>query len=78
MLPIENHPYQLMVSDFSTGNKEVIVQPEQASWAPFKYPEEPKDFYESITTLMGAGDPRMKNGLAIHVSTLQISEWSRG
>jgi homogentisate 1,2-dioxygenase len=35
-------------------------------WLPIKYPKESKSFIESISTMCGAGDPAMKDGLSIH------------
>lgn len=38
-------------------------------WNPFDIPPDNKkvDFVEGLNTICGAGDPRTKNGLAIHI-----------
>lgn len=43
--------------------------PNQSRWLPFDIPsaEQPVDFVAGLHTVCGAGDPRSRNGIAIHV-----------
>ncbi|KAF2883343.1 hypothetical protein ILUMI_22845 [Ignelater luminosus] len=41
--------------------------PNPLRWNAFDFPHEARDFAESIHTICGAGDPKLKNGLAIHI-----------
>eukprot|EP01135_Chromosphaera_perkinsii_P008480 Nk52_evm48s1360 gene=Nk52_evmTU48s1360 len=50
--------------------------PQQFRWLPFDLPkenEEEIDFVSGIHTLAGAGDPKMKAGLAIHIYSCNVS-----
>ncbi|KAJ1931499.1 hypothetical protein GGF37_007375, partial [Kickxella alabastrina] len=40
--------------------------PTQNRWMPFPIPED-SDFVDGLRTVSGAGDPTVKNGIAIHV-----------
>lgn len=48
-------------------------------WNPFDLPSESRqiDFVEGIHTVCGAGDPKLKNGLAIHVYLCNMSMKNR-
>ena len=43
--------------------------PNQLRWSPFPLPadDNPVDFLHGLVTIAGAGDPTVKNGLAIHI-----------
>ena len=41
----------------------------QLRWRPFGFPEEPTDFVQGLATVCGAGDPKARAGVAIHVYT---------
>ncbi|XP_063386983.1 homogentisate 1,2-dioxygenase [Cydia fagiglandana] len=41
--------------------------PNQSRWLPFDLPTTPVDFVSGLHTVCGAGDPRARNGLAVHV-----------
>lgn len=38
-------------------------------WSPFDLPTGKVDFVEGLHTICGAGDPKVKSGIAIHVYT---------
>lgn len=44
-------------------------------WKPFKLPDAQKrvDFVEGLHTICGAGDPKSRSGLAIHIYLCNIS-----
>ncbi|KAL3274312.1 hypothetical protein HHI36_015715 [Cryptolaemus montrouzieri] len=48
---------------------EIKPDPNQMRWNPFDFPSsnEKRDFVEGINTICGAGDPKLKLGLAVHV-----------
>lgn len=48
-------------------------------WNPFDLPPEPKriDFVEGIHTICGAGDPKLKHGLGIHIYSCNTSMKNR-
>lgn len=51
----------------------------QLRWQPFDLPDErtTKDFVEGLNTLCGAGDPKLKNGLSIHIYSCNVSMENR-
>jgi homogentisate 1,2-dioxygenase len=65
----------LIVSDFTSANPAVKVIPDQAAWDPFEVPpaSTPTTWVQGLRTVMGAGDARMKNGLAVHVYAANTS-----
>lgn len=48
-------------------------------WNPFDFPEKSKkiDFVQGLYTVCGAGDPKVKSGLAIHIYTCNTSMQNR-
>lgn len=48
-------------------------------WNPFDFPSDLKktDFIEGMHTVCGAGDPKLKNGLAVHIYSCNISMENR-
>lgn len=48
-------------------------------WKPFPLPEEGSkvDFVDGMRTVAGAGDPRTRNGLAIHIFSCNASMENR-
>lgn len=47
-------------------------------WRPFDLPKtQDVDFVEGLHTICGAGDPKMKSGLAIHIYSFSISMENR-
>lgn len=46
-------------------------------WNPFDIPEDETDFVGGINTICGAGDPKCKLGLAIHVYSCNVSMKNR-
>ena len=42
-------------------------------WQPFVIPEEPTDFVEGLATVCGAGDPKARSGVVVHVYTCNKS-----
>ena len=53
--------------DLSHRWDEVHPDPNQKRWLPFKFPSIPTDFVGGLKTICGAGDPRSRNGIAIHI-----------
>ncbi|XP_022916677.2 homogentisate 1,2-dioxygenase [Onthophagus taurus] len=51
--------------------------PNQMRWNPFDFPKDQIDFVEGLNTVCGAGDPKMKSGLAIHVYICNVSMGNR-
>ena len=51
------------------------VDPNQFRWAPHSFPDSNKqiDFISGIATVCGAGSPELKNGLAIHLYSCNVS-----
>merc|ERR1712141_523275 len=49
--------------------------PNQLRWKPFDFPKgaEKVNWIEGLKTVAGAGDPRMRNGVAIHIYTCNAS-----
>ena len=39
----------------------------QLRWKPFNYPSDTTDFIEGLATLCGAGEPKARSGVAVHV-----------
>ena len=39
----------------------------QLCWHPFSIPQGKVDFVEGLNTLCGAGDPKLRNGIAVHI-----------
>lgn len=50
-------------------NPKVHVSPTQWAWHPFKLPpdNEKVDWVQGLKTIVGNGDPTLREGLAIHV-----------
>lgn len=48
-------------------------------WNPFDFPKsnESVDFVEGLNTVCGAGDPKLKHGLAIHIYSCNTSMKNR-
>jgi homogentisate 1,2-dioxygenase len=54
------------VSDFEDQSKEFVVTPNQLRWQGETEPYK-GTFLEGVQTMMGAGSPGLKNGLAISI-----------
>jgi len=52
---------------FSSNLDEQIPNPNQLRWKPFDIPSVATDFVDGLRTVAGAGDPKMRSGLMIHV-----------
>ncbi|GAB1606984.1 homogentisate 1,2-dioxygenase-like [Argonauta hians] len=55
---------------------DIEPNPNQMRWKPFTIPkveESKKDFVQGLSTLCGAGDPRSRHGIAIHIYTCNTS-----
>lgn len=46
--------------------------PNQLRWNPWDVPTKPQDWVDGLRTIAGAGDPRTKHGLSIHIYTCNI------
>ncbi|XP_030758700.1 homogentisate 1,2-dioxygenase [Sitophilus oryzae] len=53
--------------------------PNQMRWKPFDVPKpvDQVDFVQGLSTICGAGDPKLKNGLAVHVYSCNASMKNR-
>lgn len=69
MLPSVKHsPYKhYEITNFNMNWNERLPNPNQLKWNPFDYPTEPTDFVDGLSTICGAGDPKLRNGIAIHI-----------
>lgn len=72
ILPSVVHkPYQRLSdrSNLSLNWNEKHPNPNQMRWMPFDIPDSSKsvNFVEGLNTLCGAGDPKTRHGIAIHV-----------
>ncbi|KAI8907334.1 Homogentisate 1,2-dioxygenase [Gorgonomyces haynaldii] len=61
-----------LVRDFSVvhdhlDSVECESTPQQLRWSPFEIPTEKRDFVQGLHTVMGAGSPGARDGLAVHV-----------
>uniref|UniRef100_A0A8C6IXG7 Homogentisate 1,2-dioxygenase n=1 Tax=Melopsittacus undulatus TaxID=13146 RepID=A0A8C6IXG7_MELUD len=59
---------------------EVEPDPNQLRWKPFEIPKAPQnkmDFVSGLHTLCGAGEPRGRNGIAIHIFVCNTSMLNR-
>ena len=45
----------------------------QMRWSPFDLPKEDTDFIEGLATVCGAGDPKTRHGVAVHIYTCNTS-----
>ncbi|XP_053611123.1 homogentisate 1,2-dioxygenase isoform X1 [Plodia interpunctella] len=56
------------VTKYLTHNwEEQEPDPNQSRWLPFELPSSPVDFVGGLHTVCGAGDPKVRCGIAIHV-----------
>lgn len=71
---VVHEPFKpLAHSNFSNDFSQCHPNPNQLRWQPFGFPEEPTDFIEGVSTMCGAGDPKARSGLAIHIYTCNKS-----
>ncbi|EKC98769.1 hypothetical protein A1Q2_07001 [Trichosporon asahii var. asahii CBS 8904] len=65
--PAPQEPALRVVSSFHAHSPDIEPTPQQLRWDPLTFPgAEGVDFVDGITTLGGAGDTQMKDGLGIH------------
>ncbi|XP_045476872.1 homogentisate 1,2-dioxygenase [Harmonia axyridis] len=63
--------------NFESNWDDVEPNPNQMRWMPFDFPAKKTDFVEGINTICGAGNPKSKLGLAIHVYSCNVSMKNR-
>jgi homogentisate 1,2-dioxygenase len=51
----------------------VYVSPTQLAWHPFDIPAAPTTFVGGLKTLCGAGEPTLREGVAVHVYAANAS-----
>lgn len=51
----------------SSNWNEVAPDPNQLRWNPFQLPNDSTDFVDGLSTLCGAGDPKSRHGIAVHI-----------
>ncbi|KAK3773334.1 hypothetical protein RRG08_023218 [Elysia crispata] len=61
--PFQKIDKGLLTHDWDT----VEPNPNQLRWHPFDFPEKRQDFVQGLATICGAGDPKSRNGIAIHI-----------
>lgn len=66
----ENYPY--IKNDFM-NDKNISITPNQLRWKALPEPKSNKNFIESLVTVGGAGDPSLKQGLAIYLYACNVS-----
>lgn len=49
------------------------ITPQQLRWLPFDFPKEKTDFVDGLVTIAGAGDASLRNGVAIHIYSINTS-----
>jgi len=67
---VKHYPFQRIDSKLLTNKwDEENPDPNQLRWKPFDLPgeNEDRDFVQGLATVCGAGDPRTRNGIAIHI-----------
>jgi len=69
--------YRYIMNDFSYSNKNLNLTPNQLRWQPPVDPTKDTDFIDGLITIAGAGDPGMKNGLAIYAYACNVSMINR-
>ncbi|KAH1186276.1 homogentisate 1,2-dioxygenase isoform X1 [Mauremys mutica] len=82
ILPSVCHkPFKPMAQGHLTHNwDEAEAEPNQLRWKPFEIPrasEKKLDFVSGLHTLCGAGEPKSRNGIAIHIFTCNTSMINR-
>ncbi|KAF8242485.1 homogentisate 1,2-dioxygenase [Wilcoxina mikolae CBS 423.85] len=62
-------------SCFLPINPRVHVSPTQLAWLPFELPKDSEkvDFISGLKTLAGSGDPTLREGIATHIYTANVS-----
>ncbi|KAH7390374.1 RmlC-like cupin domain-containing protein [Cadophora sp. MPI-SDFR-AT-0126] len=62
-------------SCFLSLNPKISTLPQQVEWTPFPIPpsSQPTDFIDGLHTLCGSGDANLKEGIALHIYTLNTS-----
>jgi homogentisate 1,2-dioxygenase len=60
------------LSNFKSNFTDGVVDPQQFRWKPIEF-EKDTTFVSGIRSMCGAGDPAMKNGLAIHTYSCDTS-----
>ncbi|KAJ2706989.1 hypothetical protein FB645_001130 [Coemansia sp. IMI 203386] len=63
--PYQGNPY--LVGTFDSRSAAPTCT--QIRWLPFEIPQDNIDFVDGLRTVGGAGDPSVRNGLAIHIFT---------
>ncbi|CAG2102201.1 unnamed protein product [Medioppia subpectinata] len=60
-------------SNLTSNWDQIEPTPNQLRWNPFKLPENSVDFVDGLNTICGAGDPRARNGIAVHIYAINAS-----
>lgn len=70
-----HHPYVHMDSgNVSSKFDDVIAVPDQLRWSPFDIPTGTQtDFVDGMATVCGAGNPAIRNGMAVHIYAANTS-----
>jgi len=70
--PVNGEKFKNVISDFNDKNN-VKVMPNQLRWRSLKDRTEPTNFIEGLFTFSGVGSPDLKNGIAIHGYSCNVS-----
>jgi len=79
MIPSCKHPpfQPYTVANFNGDWNQVHPNPNQFRWKPFDLPSKATDFVDGLRTIGGAGDPKARHGIAVHVYSCDTSMESR-
>ncbi|CAI8011379.1 Homogentisate 1,2-dioxygenase [Geodia barretti] len=65
---VVHDPFKALTqSTFTNDFRACPPNPNQLRWQPFDLPKNPADFVEGLATVCGAGDPKARSGVAVHV-----------
>ncbi|TRY76764.1 hypothetical protein TCAL_07608 [Tigriopus californicus] len=71
---VHHTPFEPMESGFLNSKwDDQHPNPNQLRWKPFDLPSRDTDFVQGLHTLAGAGDPRTRHGVAIHIFACNTS-----
>lgn len=70
---VVHEPFVRIQSNTTIKFDDAEPNPNQLRWKPFDIPTSPTDFLDGLHTVCGAGDPKTRHGIAIHVYACNTS-----
>ncbi|KAK6618616.1 hypothetical protein RUM43_013007 [Polyplax serrata] len=70
---VVHEPFVRIQSNTTIKFDDTEPNPNQLRWKPFDIPTSPTDFLDGLHTVCGAGDPKTRHGIAIHVYACNTS-----